>query len=447
MMNNIFLNKLRNAAFWFLDTLNGGPIKKELQDIQHSHSLPSFELLQKKNEERLKHLLDTVVDHSFYYQDFKGYESLEDFPVMNKNSIKENLDALEIRSPQKNKVHTVFTSGSTGTPFMIRHTQQKKHRNTADTLYFAGRAGFTLGDKLLYVRQWNKKLRKGKIKAFLQNIEQIEVDDLTPTYIENVLQRLQKDKSPKGWLGYPSALEKICDHLDNIKSRPLECNIKSIIGMSENLPGHVRSRMWYYFNTPMVSRYSNFENGIIAQQDTHSDHFVVNWASYIVEILDFEKDTPVREGELGRIVVTDLFNFATPMIRYDTGDVGAMIHSNAHPFPVLKTVEGRKTDILINTEGKMISPYAFMSILIDFSEINQVQYIQIDKKQYTIKINTKVPFRKEAKFVEAFKSIVGKSAEVSVEYVDQIPLLSSKKRKLTRNLFHENLGRYERSHT
>jgi phenylacetate-CoA ligase len=39
----------------------------------------------------------------------------------------------------------------------------------------------------------------------------------------------------------------------------------------------------------------------------------------IVEILD-EEDKHVVEGEQGRVVVTDLHNYASPMIRYDTGD-------------------------------------------------------------------------------------------------------------------------------
>lgn len=440
-METNFLNRLRNTAFWILDAAKGGKIKKDLLDIEHSHSLSSFELLQKKNERVLQDLLDKVVYHSTYYQDFKNYESLEDFPVMNKNIVKENLEKLEIKTSIKNKIHTVFTSGSTGIPFMIHQTHRKKIRNTADTLYFAARSGFTLGDQLLYVRLWSKRLRKGKIPSFLQNIEQIDIEDLEPDYIQKLLDRLQKNKSPKGWLGYPSGLEKICDYLDSINSSPLDCNVKSIIGMSENLPGHVRSRMWYYFNAPMVSRYSNFENGIIAQQDTHTDYFVVNWASYMVEILDFENDKPVRNGELGRIVVTDLYNHATPMIRYDTGDVGAMVKDASHPFPVLKAVEGRKADIIINTDGEMISPFVFMRILPNFSEVNQVQYIQTDQKKYTIKINVDKHFLKEKEFVQYFKSIVGNNADVTVEYVNQIPLLSSKKRKLTRNIYIEDSNR------
>tara|TARA_R110002012_G_scaffold56192_7_gene143904 strand:- start:1221 stop:2576 length:1356 start_codon:yes stop_codon:yes gene_type:complete len=449
MKKNNFLNQLRYSAFWALDAAKGGKIKTDLTDIEHSFSLDSFELLRKKNEVPLRKLLDNAANHSLYYTNLKDYETLSDFPVVNKNIVKSNLDNLLIRHPGNGKLHTIFTSGSTGTPFTIKQTQRKRNRNTADTLFFAKRAGFTLGDKLLYVRLWSKNLKKGKIPSFLQNIEQIDVEELETGNIKHLLKKLQNDKSPKGWLGYPSALEKICDYLDSIKSKPLDCNIKSIIGMSENLPRHVRSRMWYYFNTPMVSRYSNFENGIIAQQDMDSEYFVVNWASYIVEILDFEKDEPAKNGELGRIVVTDLYNHATPMIRYDTGDVGIMSTVSTHPFPILEEVDGRKTDILMNTDGEMISPYAFMGILPKFSEINQVQYLQTGPKEYTIKLNVDSNFckQKEKEFLKVFTSLVGNSAEVTVHYVNEIPLLNSKKRRITRNLLAEEQKKQKETST
>lgn len=440
MKRNSFAS-LRNSAFWALDALKGGKVNKDLKDIVDSFSLHSFDSLRKKNEKPLQDLLQKAVNESAFYGKLKDYRSLQDFPVINKNIIRDNFDDLVVKTSDDRNVHQMFTSGSTGTPFMIYQTQRKKNRNTADTIFFAAQAGYTLGDKLLYVRLWNKKLRKKRIPAFLQNIVQVDVEDLSEDYIKKLLKKLQKDKSPKGWLGYPSGLEKICDYLDSINSRPLECNVKSIIGMSENLSGHVRSRMWYYFNTPMVSRYSNFENGIIAQQATDSDYFIVNWASYIVEILDFDSNQPVKEGKLGRIVITDLYNHATPMIRYDTGDVGAMSWDSSYPFPVLKTVEGRKTDILVNTSGDMLSPYKFMSILPDFPEIRQVQYLQTDKTKYTIKLNVDRSFSGEHKLLHIFKSIVGNNAEVTIEYVDEIPLLNSKKRKITRNLFSENLNR------
>ncbi|NAY91247.1 CoF synthetase [Muricauda sp. JGD-17] len=438
-MNSSPLNYLRRYAFWALDLMKGGEIRKHFNDIQETLEKNSFDSLKEKINSPLSDLLKKATNHSNFYTDFKHCKSLKDFPVINKNIIKENFENLLIKTSSKEKHHKMFTSGSTGIPFMVYQNQGKKNRNTADTIYFAAQAGYTLGDKLLYVRLWNENLKKRKIPAFLQNIVQVNIDDLKKEdYIKNLLKKLQKDPSPKAWLGYPSGLEKICDYLDKINSRPLDCNVQSIIGMSESLSDHVRSKMWYYFNTPMVSRYSNFENGIIAQQPADGDFFVVNWASYILEILDFNTDEPAKEGQLGRIVITDLYNHATPMIRYDTGDVGALTKIPSYPFPVLKSVEGRKADILMDTQGNMTSPYKYMSILPAFPELKQVQFVQNEKNRYTIKLNVDNTFNREAELVRSFKGIIGKNARVTVDYVNEIPLLNSKKRKITRNLYLEN---------
>ncbi|MCL6266250.1 CoF synthetase [Flagellimonas myxillae] len=439
---NLLFSKLRYIAFWAIDAIKGGTIRKNLQDIKHSLSLDSYHLLQQKNEPVLRELLDSASQRFSYYAHLKTYKSLHDFPVVNKNIIRDN-PALKLKKPSKlGKLHSTFTSGSTGTPFMVYRTTRKLKRNIADTIYFAGRSGYTLGDKLLYLRHWNSSLKKNKLVAFAQNIELLEVDELEPNEIQELLTKLEKDKSPKGWLAYTSALEKICDYLDSINSKPIECNVKSIIGMSEGLSPYVRSRMWYYFNTPMVSRYSNFENGILAQQTTHSNHFEVNWASYHLEILDFEEDVPVEHGALGRIVVTDLYNHAMPMIRYDTGDIGAMIFTPGSKFPVLKTVEGRKLDILLNSQGEMISPFKLMAILPNFSELKQIQFLQTEKTTYVIKINIDVPFPRENELVNETRRILGKDAQIQVEYVDEIPLLNSRKRKFTRNLYTERSLQY-----
>nr|WP_299381501.1 CoF synthetase [Allomuricauda sp.] len=441
-MFHSFLNRVRYVSFWILDALKGGKIRKDVADIEHSLSLGSMEQLEQKREAKLNELLNRAVDQFEFYKKLKNYRSLQDFPVINKNIIRDN-ELLQPKNPNElGRLHSMFTSGSTGTPFQIFQTQRKKTRNTADTIYFAKKAGFTLGDKLLYLRLWNDKLKKGKFAAFIQNIVPLDVEELDPKRIEILINRLEKDKSPKGWLAYPSALEKICDYLDAIESKPLDCNIKSIIGMSEGLSGHVRSRMWYYFKNPMVSRYSNFENGILAQQDTHSDYFLINWASYHIEILDFDEDVPVQNGELGRIVVTDLYNHAMPMIRYDTGDVGAMTTTKEQQFPVLKTVEGRKLDILFTTKGEMVSPFKLMSHLPNFPELKQIQFVQTDKKSYVIKINVDGSFGRESELVQITKGIMGVDANVRAEYVDEIPLLSSKKRKFTRNLYTERSLQY-----
>ena len=221
--------------------------------------------------------------------------------------------------------------------------------------------------------------------------------------------------------------------MEKTDSAPLDCNVQSIIAMSEPLPDFIKEKMTYYFNCPTVSRYSNVENGIIAQQMPYENTFTINWASYYVELLDLEEDKPAEKGELGRIVITDLYNRATPMIRYDTGDIG-VLEFPTNDLPKFKRIEGRITDILTNTQGDSVNPFILFNSLGDYPELNQVQLIQKDST-YTFKINTEEhPFKREKEFINKFTPFLGKGADVRIDYVKEIPNLNSGKRKMIINL-------------
>lgn len=69
-------------------------------------------------------------------------------------------------------------------------------------------------------------------------------------------------------------------------------------------------------------------------------------------------DEPAGPGEAGRIVITDLFNYAFPLIRYDTGDIGVMEYGNDDELPRLKEIYGRERDCVYNTVGELISQVA-----------------------------------------------------------------------------------------
>ena len=192
---------------------------------------------------------------------------------------------------------------------------------------------------------------------------------------------------------------------------------------------------------PVYSRYSNLENGILAQQVPGSGHrYLVNTASYVLEIFKTDTDEPAAPGELGRIVVTDLYNYAMPMIRYDTGDMGVLSKEKDEAGnSYLEIVEGRKLDLLYATDGTLVSSYIVYKNMWQYTEILQYQLVQYGAKDYLFKINMEGPFTKEEKLVQEFKQYLGADANFRVEYVDEIPLLASGKRKKIANTYHNSV--------
>ncbi|RDY57554.1 phenylacetate--CoA ligase family protein [Flagellimonas nanhaiensis] len=425
------MNGLRNKVFWLLDRFKGGSIRSNLENIDALFNL-DFEQLLGRNKPYLDRLLTTAVNHTEFYAAYKQFESLQDFPVVNKRIIKQNFDSITIPESVGGKRFSVSTSGSTGTPFKIYQSQEKKYRNTADTVYFASRAGFSIGDRLLYLRLWAAYYKKPAFLAWIQNVDQLDVEEIDDKFLSHFFEKLVEDKQRKGWLAYPSAFLKVCNFLDKGGYTPLKGNIQSIIAMSEPLDSYVKEKMEYYFGCPVVSRYSNVENGILAQQMLNSNDFVLNWASYYIELLDMDSDEPVKIGEPGRIVVTDLFNLSTPMIRYDTGDV-AIMKIGDKGYPVFSSVQGRITDILTNTKNEIVNPFIIYNNLYRYPELEQVQLVQRSNKEYIFRINCENIFTREEEFLSFFKTYLGTDAKVNIEYVSGIPLLKSGKRKIIVN--------------
>ncbi len=426
-----FLENLRYITFWSIDFLKGAKIYKHYKNISYLLNDFSSEKSRNFKEENLKNILDHAVKTTRFYKKIENYNAVEDFPVVNKNIINNNLNTFISKTFINRKLKTVQTSGSTGLRFKIYQDKNKIYRNTADTIYFSKKAGFKIGYKLIYLRLWDEFLRKTPLSYFIKNIQPENILNLNDDRIDKLVNDLKNDTSRKSIMAYASGLEQICRYLDTIKFKPINSNIKSTIAVAEALSEYTRISVKKYFNSPIVSRYSNSENGILAQQkNNESLDFCINWASYYFEILDFNTDTPVKNNELGRIVITDLFNYATPLIRYDTGDIGRMDCRKTPP--VLTKIEGRKGDLIFNTKGEAITKFITIC-LIPYKEIKQGQLIQEDKLNYTLKLNVSKNFNQEKELIQEFKGYLGADSNVSLKYVNEIPVLSSGKRRLTVN--------------
>jgi len=422
------LKNIRNILFWSADKLRGNKKKSNYNDVTFLIKNGSSE----KAIEKKKEYLDTILQHSIdtvpYYKNKKPLISA--FPLVNKNIIRNNFVDFQSTTYIDQKKRAVSTSGSTGTPFKVYHNTNKKIRNAADTLFFWKETGYNIGDKLYFLRLWNAFEKKKPLARFAQNIVPIDVFDLTESFIDNLVLTLEKSNRKLCLIGYVSAFEKICKHLDRKNPNCKITSVKSIVTISEKLNQYTKESVIKYFGIEPISRYSNIENGIIAQQPKGKSYFIINDASYYIEILKIHTDEPVKKGIIGRIVITDLFNYCTPMIRYDTGDLGSFDIIDGKK--VLVRIEGRKIDAITNTKGEIIS-FNLVLLVNNYPQLTQCQLIQKSAKQYVLKLNANDTFKKEDELLFDFKKYLGEDANIITKYVTEIPLLASGKRRVMVN--------------
>lgn len=430
-----FVEWLRREIFWTLDRLKGGKIKSHYEDIKNiMENFNSLESQINRNK-HLTDLLDHATNNCNYYKDYRHCKSLSEFPIINKSIIRNNFDSIKSKFYENQNNHEMSTSGSSGTPFKTLQNTNKKLRNTADTIYFKQKVGFEIGFRLYYIRKWFKMHKRSWITTITRNIVMVNVTEFNEDYLARLIEKIKSDKSNQVIISYSSALREICSYLDKMGSGPIQNNLKCIVAVAEGLSDETRISLKKYFNAPILLRYSNLENGILSLQLSDTNHNLqINSASYFIEILHPDKDEPVSEGEIGRIVVTDLFNYCMPFIRYDTGDLGSITKKDNYFLgaPAFKTVQGRKMDAIYDTKGNIQSTFIIF-YLENYPTIKQFQFIQNGKKDYSFKLNVEKEFDNEIELIQLFKSYLGEDANIQVNYVNEIPQLSSGKRRLTIN--------------
>ncbi len=433
---------LRKKVFWCLDFIKGSPLKKHYNELLLINTKsPSLKAI-KRRDERITLLISHATRTTKFYKEFKNKTKLIDFPVINKITIQENYNAFKSDLYLSKPTFEKSTSGSTGIPLTILQDKRKKERNTIDTLFFLNKANYQLGSKFYDIQVWleNDYTLLPKWVLRLRNMIQINIGNINDTNISKLLNKLTNEKRSINISIVSHGLELICKYLDKYGFKNIEkLEVNSIITISESLSEYVKLSAEKYFGTKVLSRYSNEELGIIAQQLMVDDtNFHINWASYHVEFLKMDSDFPAEENEMARIIVTDLFNYCMPIIRYDTGDVAWFSNNNSYTnFPTITRIEGRKMDVIYTTSGKIYSSYLVDFQFYDyFQYIKQYQFIQTDASNYLIKLNLeneKFPF--ETQLRSMFLENLGLDATISFEYVDEIPVLASGKRKKIVNTY------------
>lgn len=377
--------------------------------------------------EQLLAMLRYAAENTVFYAPLKGAKHISEFPVMNKVTLNAHYDEIAVHSFDGIKTHKMHTSGSTGIPFTVIQDLAKRERHIADLKYFGSLAGYADHDPMCYLR--------AKPTATLEeqerdNIWQLDICNLSAQNLTDYF-HVMVEKKCTALIAYPSTLETAVDfwaaHFTN------ESSIRSIISTSETLTDEVKEKLKDFFgeDVGVFARYSNTEQGILGQEAGVSGQYRLNWASYYFEVLKMDTDEPAEEGELGRIVITDLYNKAFPMIRYDTGDVARMKRGKDGGFPEFSELYGRRMDLIYDLNGEVVSPFLLCRTMRLSHGVEQWQFVQETADTYTLKITSATSQRPNVDAeVEGFRKALGQAAVIRVEYVDEIPVLNSLKRKL-----------------
>lgn len=209
---------------------------------------------------------------------------------------------------------------------------------------------------------------------------------------------------------------------------------ESIIGAAEALHEFQRDIVQRAFGCPAFNTYGCREFMLIASECEKHHGLHVNADHLVVELRDQSgADVGGRSGEL---VITDLFNYGMPMLRYVNGDMATAsdrLCACGRGLPLLERVEGRVLDAIRTPAGHILPGEFFPHMLKDVPGLVRFQLVQTELDRLELSIVRGEDFDEASlQYIRReVAKVLGDSVELVCHFVDDIPLTPSGKLRVT----------------
>ncbi len=361
-----------------------------------------------------------------------SWDLFRQLPIVSRAEVQRLGESLATQQVPANhgKIRLVRSSGSTGRPVTIRKT---------DVCNFFWKA------LSLRLHFWHKHDFSGTFAAirFTDNEKAVPpqgarmsgwgpgtVDVLRtgPTW----LLKSNADVSAQAeWLGrvqphylvtYPSNLLQLARHF--VSKKLALPNLRQVCTIGEALPSGIREACRKTWGVELVDTYSSEEAGLIAMQCPENEHYHVQAEGVLVEVLD-DNNNLCTTGQVGRVVVTPLHNFAAPLIRYEIGDYAEVGEhcSCGRGLPVLNRIVGRARNMARLPNGRHFRPSVGITDFADVAPVQQAQLVQKALDHIEVKLVSDVTLNKHQE--QRIESIVQRNFDyplrVTFSYPSTIP--------------------------
>jgi len=386
---------------------------------------------------RLKELLvHAYYNVAFYHRlfdranvkpgDIKRVEDLSKLPLTSKREVRENFpEGILARGVDVKRCVKHRTSGSTGERMVFLFDESARAFNKAVSLYPFIECGLKLSDRVAHIRGGARAtpLIKESRDWFnrLGFMQRIFISPLAP-FEEQI--RALESFNPDVIYGYPSSLFLIAEALRDGRAKHITPRL--VFSHGETLDDKVRHFINSTFAVEMYDTYGCSEAPRLAWEcDEHVGYHICVTGS-VVEFVDIDSGEHVAPGERGEIVITNLYNYAMPLIRYRIGDVGVPSEEMCpcgRTLPLMKSVEGRMDDFIIKPNGELISPRTFAGILWNISGVGKYRLVQEKPDEFYIELVEEKGFTEKTADLlkKEIEKVMGCSIKLEVKIVKDVP--------------------------
>lgn len=390
------------------------------------------------NWKRTRELLDYAFSKVPYYknrfnqiglhpEDIRNPEDFKNVPLLTREDLREHVDEMVSVEAKPSDLRVSTTGGSTGKPVKVFHEKRVVRLAMGWRMMSWWGLNPCVDMESIYrdvSTSWKSRFINMAMwwpsKRLLLNA--VNLDDENMGEFIREFNRLK----PELLHGYVGATAHLAEYIlaNNLSVAPP----KAVWVTSAPLTTVQEHQIAKAFNAPVYDQYGSTEMYWLAAECPAKQGLHMFADTRRFEFLG-DDDNPVKDGELGRIAVTDLENRAFPIIRYLNGDLGRTLKGECScgvKLPLMDKVRGRTSDIIRLPGGKSISGDYMTTIFDNFPEaVRQFQIHQLADYSIEIKIVPNIGFGNLDAILKKVEETLSKDVErtvpVKIIRVENIP--------------------------
>lgn len=371
-------------------------------------------------------------------RDLQTFQDLHRWPLLTRDAIFANRERMQ--SGAKVKRITKSTGGSTGQPLVFDIDHDSNERRTA--MMFRGYSWASSGPGSRRLLIWGTDLKRSpfwkSIKVALHHRfdQQLLMNcfDFSHDNMRTHFEMMERYR-PETIIAYTSPLYEFARFLKVHSLKPQ--GIRSIVVGAEKIYDFQRQMIEDVFQAPVFETYGSREFMLIGAECELHCGMHLSMENLLVEVLD-DSGVPTPDGEEGNVVITDLFNWGMPFIRYVNGDraiAGFTQCRCGRGLPLLRSIVGRQLDVISTSSGKIIPGELFPHLFKDYAAVRQFQVQQHQLDQIEIKLVGDESLNEEycQQIHDRIVQCVGDQVGVRLDLVSNIPLTAAGKQRVVVN--------------
>lgn len=284
------------------------------------------------------------------------------------------------------------TGGSTGEPLRYYLSPEAQSAQWAHLWRAWNAAGYAPGQALGIVA--GRSLLAGDgvrrhVYNRLQNWSTLDAFALSESAMARFARTL-RSRRVRFLYGYASALETFARWLEATHTH---LSLQAVFTTAEQLLPAARTAIETGTGTRVFDTYGANDGGISAFECEAHNGLHLGAERCWVEIVR-EDGTPAEPGEVGRILSTDLNNHAFPFLRYEVGDLAAMVADPCacgRTLARLTQLSGRLSDVIVLADGRRVHGELFSHFFRPDETVRRYQAIQTSRLAVEVRLSVGRP--------------------------------------------------------